>query len=208
MSLIIMLLLALAFSLPLLLVFFRSGQPVSRRETTLALYRAQLAALEQDQALGWIDESGYKNAKLEIEHRLLAADKLPAEPTGGRAKMLLTLTIIILPIGGFVLYLPGSTPFLPSVPHAWLIKKQAAEQKQLEHLILLLRTHLAHVPPASANASEGQAYLAEALTAQQGMVTPEALSLFKQSLAHAPIDSPWRALDQQAIAHAMAQTSP
>lgn len=208
MILIIMLILALAFSLPLFLAFFYPVQPTSRRETTLALYRAQLAELEQDQTLEKINETGYQSAKLEIEHRLLAADRIPVPPKGGSAKMLLILTTIILPIGGFILYLPGSTPFLPSVPHTWLIKKQALEQQKLEHLIILLRTHLAQVPPNSVNASEGEAYLAEALTAQAGTVTQEALNLFEQSLDYAPSHSSWQTIDLQGIARAKAQTPP
>ena len=206
MILIVMFLLAMALSLPVLLVFIRPMQPAERRDTTLALYRAQLTELEQDKISGRLNQPSYASARLEIEHRLLAADKLPADPKGGNAKMLLILTAIILPIGGFVLYLPGATPFLPSAPHAWLIKQQAVGQQKLQDLIAMLRNHLAQVPPDSVNASQGQAYLGEALTEQAGAVTPEALQLFKQSLANAPIGSSWRALDQQRIMQAQGQS--
>lgn len=200
--------LAMALSLPILLVFVLPMQAVPRREITLSLYRAQLVELQQDQALGRIDEAGYQSAKLEIEHRLLAADKLPPDPKGGSGKRLLILTAIILPVGAFILYVPGSTPFLPSAPHAWVMKSQAATQQKLENLIHLLRAHLAQVPPDSVNASQGQAYLAEALTEQAGAITPEALNLFEQSLAHAPLGSPWRALDQKRINQVQAPTTP
>ena len=162
MILLIMLLLALALSLPVLLVFLWPVQPSHRRDTSLALYRDQLEELERDQALGRISQAELVGAKLEIEHRLLAADKFSPEPKGGSAKILLILTFFLLPIGGFALYLPGATIFLPSVPHAWLVKRQALEQQKLEKLILLLRAHLALVPPDSVNASQGEAYLAEA----------------------------------------------
>lgn len=208
MTLIFMLLLALGLSLPVLLVFRWPTRQAQRRETTLALYRAQLAELAQDQLLGRIDQASHANARLEIERRLLAADKLPPDPQGGSAKMLLILTVIILPIGGFILYLPGATPFLPSVPHAWLMKKQALEEQKLTTLIKLLRAHLAQVPANSANASQGQAYLAEALSEQAGTITPEALRLFQQSLANAPATSSWRALDQQGIMQAQSQAAP
>lgn len=202
MILFFMLVLALALSLPVLLALLWPAHPAQRRDTTLALYRAQLAELERDRDSGDLSASSYASARLEIEHRLLAADRLPPDPQGGSAKLLLILAAVILPIGGFVLYMPGATPFLPSVPHAWLMKKQAQEEQKLEKLILLLRAHLAQVPPNSANASQGQAYLAEALTEQAGGITAEALSLFKQSLANAPLDSPWRTLDQQRIMQA------
>lgn len=205
MILVVMFLLALVLSLPILLAFVRPVAFAERRDTTLALYRAQLAELEQDKALGRLSPPSYASARLEIEHRLLAADKLPPDPKGGSAKMLLILTSIVLPIGGFVLYLPGATPFLPSAPHAWLVKEQAAEQQKLQGLITLLREHLAQIPPDSANASQGQAYLGEALTEQAGAITPEALQLFKQSLADAPAGASWRTLDQQRITQAGSQ---
>ncbi len=80
-------------------------------------------------------------------------------------------------------------PGVPSEPHAQWAAQQAATQQRLDQLIGLLRAHLATVTPNSPDASQGQAYLAEALTEQAGMITPEALSLFKQSLANAPQDA-------------------
>lgn len=205
MILILMFGLAMMLTLPLLLVFLQRDQPTQRRTLTLSLYRAQLAELQHDQTLGRIDETGYQNAKLEIERRLLTADKLSPDSRGGGGKMLLILTIIVLPIGAFTLYMPGATPYIPSAPHAWVIKNQAETQQKLKALIQLLRAHLAQVPPDSENASEGQAYLAETLTEQAGAITPEALNLFKQSLANAPIGASWRALDEKRINQA--QTS-
>ena len=195
MILLFMLLLALAFSLPLLLVFYRTKPPTTQRGAAMALYRAQLAALPTSTA-------SYEGARLELERRLLAADKLAPEPTGGSAKLLLVLTMILLPIGGFVLYIPGSTPFVPSEPHARVVAEQMLEQQKLGQLIALLRQHLTQVPPDSANASQGQAYLAEALTEQAGHITPEALALFQNALAHAPLNANWRPLVQQRLMQA------
>lgn len=208
MILILMILLALLLSLPILLVFLLPFHSIQSREASLALYRGQLSELKQDQALGRIDSNELANAELEIQRRILRADKLPPDSQAGSAKFLLILTVIVLPIGGFVLYLPGSTPFLPSVPHALLIKSQNLEQQKLAGLITILREHLAHVPPDSEDASEGQAYLAEALTEQAGIVTPQALELFKQSLANAPTGASWRAIDQGRITQAQRQATP
>lgn len=204
MILLLMLFLALALSCPVLFAFLWPFHPTQRRDATLALYRAQLAELAHQQELGQLDQPSSEAARLEIEHRLLAADKLPPDAKGGNAKMLLILTSFVLPIGGFALYMPGATPFLPSVPHSWLLKNQIIEQQKLKSLILLLRQHLAEVPPDSVDASQGQAYLAEALTEQAGTITPEALDLFEQSFAHAPLHSSWYALDQQRLRQAQA----
>jgi cytochrome c-type biogenesis protein CcmH len=61
---------------------------------------------------------------------------------------------------------------------------------------------LATENPNSVDASQGEAYLAEALSEQAGTITPEALALFKQSLANAPASASWQPLDQERIAQA------
>jgi cytochrome c-type biogenesis protein CcmH len=96
-------------------------------------------------------------------------------------------------------------PAVPSEPHAQWAAQEAATQQRLVQLISLLQAHLATAAPNSADSSQGQAYLAEALTEQAGMITPEALSLFRQSLADAPQDASWRQLDQQRVMQAQMQ---
>ncbi len=204
MMLIVMLAVALALSLPLLLVFRRGQSLPERREASLALHRAQLAELDRDLTDGRIGAQEHAAARLEIERRILTADALPAQPRGGSAKLLLLMTIIALPVGGFALYLPGATP-VPSEPHAAWAAQEAVQLQQLDKMIAMLRAHLAEVPPGSADASEGEAYLAEALSEQAGAITPEALALFKQSFASAPADSTWRQLDQQRLMQVQGQ---
>ncbi len=205
MALLPMLAAALALTLPLLLIFRRPGPLVQRREAALALHRAQLAELAREREEGRIGPAEYEGARLEIERRLLTADQLPAQPGDGSARLLLLLLLVVLPLGGFALYLPAAAPQIPSEPHTrWLAEKAAADAR-LDQLIALLRAHLAKVPPDSADASQGQAYLAEALSEQANTVTPEALALFRQSLANAPPDASWRALDEQRIIQAGGQ---
>ena len=201
MMLILMLVVALALSLPLLLVFRRGQNLPERRDAALALHRAQLVELDRDLTDGRIGKDEHAGAKLEVERRILAADAMPVQPTSGSANLLLIMTLIALPVGGFVLYLPGATP-VPSEPHAAWAAQQEAQQQQLDKLIALLRTHLALAAPGSPDASEGEAYLAETLSEQAGTITPEALALFKQSFASAPINSTWRQLDQQRLMQA------
>lgn len=114
------------------------------------------------------------------------------------------MTLIALPVGGFALYLPDATP-VPSEPHTAWAAKQAVQQQQLGKMIAMLRAHLATAEPGSSDASEGEAYLAEALSEQAGAITPEALALFKQSFASAPADSTWRQIDQQRLMQAQGQ---
>jgi len=202
-----MLALALALTAPLALAFRPPRFLRSRREAALATHRAQLAELRREHEEGRIPETEYQGARLEVERRLLAADGFAAPELTGNAKPLLIATLIALPVMAFALYLPGSTPTVPSEPHTQWAARQAAETAKLDQFIGILRAHLAQVAPNSPDASQGQAYLAEALAEEAGAVTPEALALFQQSLAHAPAGASWRALDEQRIAQAQAASS-
>lgn len=202
-----MLVVALALLAPVALAFRPPKFLQSRREAALATHRAQLAELARDHEQGRIGEAEYKAAKLEVERRLLAADSFAAPQLTGNAKPLLITVLLLLPIAAFALYLPGSTPGVPSEPHTHWVEQQAAAQARLAKVIEILRAHLAQVDPNSPDASQGQAYLAEALSEQAGGITPEALALFQQSLAHAPANASWLALDEQRIAQAKAAAS-
>ncbi len=192
--------LALALTAPLAFTLRRRHGLKNRREAALALHRAQLAELARDLEDGRIGPAEYQGAKLEVERRLLVADGFSAPEQNGDARLLLLVTTIALPIAGFALYLPGSTPSVPSEPHAQWLARQQAENAKLDQFIALLRVHLAGEDPASVDASQGEAYLGEALAEQAGAITPEAMSLFQQSLAHAPNGASWRTLDEQRIA--------
>lgn len=202
MILLIMLGVVLLLTAPLLFALRRPRTLRNRREAALALHRAQLTELARDREDGRIAEAEYKAARLEVERRLLAADASAMPDMGGDARPLLIATIIALPVAAFALYLPGKTYNVPSEPHTQWMTQEKAVQTRLTQLITLLRAHLASVDPNSVDASQGQAYLAEALSEQAGTITPEALALFRQSLAHAPAGANWRPLDEQRIAQA------
>jgi cytochrome c-type biogenesis protein CcmH len=196
-----MLILALLLTAPLLFAF-RGGAARGRREAALAMHRAQLQELQRDLADGRIAPQDYDGAKLEVERRLLSADALTDAPLSGNARWLLVATGLAVPVMAFLLYLPGSTPNVPSEPHAKWVAQQQKSQQQMDAMIAALRVHLATVDPNSADASEGQALLAEALAERAGALTPEALSLFKQSLASAPPNASWRKLDEERLVQA------
>lgn len=200
-----MLVVALVFTAPLGWALRKPRTLQNRREAALALHRAQLTELTRDLEEGRIGLTEYQAAKLEVERRVLAAGATAAPALNGDARLLLITTMIALPIAAFALYLPGSTPSVPSEPHAQWAAQQAADQARIAKFIGILRAHLTTVDPNSVDASQGQAYLAEALAEQAGTITPEALSLFQQSLAHAPAEASWRGLDEQRIAQAAGQ---
>jgi len=197
-----MLALALVLMIPLYLSLFGKGGLRARREAALELHRAQLDELARDLADGRIADSDYAGARLEIERRLLLADSLTDAAPDGNAKWLIIATTIAVPAMAFLLYLPGSTPHVPSEPHAKWVAQQDQARSQISTMIVELRAHLATLDPNSPEASEGQAYLAEALAEQAGQLTPESVALFKQSIANAPPNAPWRELDEQRLVQA------
>ena len=199
-----MLLLALALMLPLFLSFRKTSNFRRRREAALAMHRAQLDELAKDLADARINASEYAGAKLEIERRLLSADSITESQQDGNARLLLGVTAVLIPVMAFLLYLPGSTPNIPSEPHAQWAARQKAQHFQAQILIAALRIKLSTLDPNSAEASQGEAYLAEAIAEDAGGLTPESVALFKQSIANAPASAPWRVLDEQRLAEASA----
>jgi cytochrome c-type biogenesis protein CcmH len=198
----VMLALSLVLMLPLLAALFGRGGTRGRRETAILLHRAQLEELARDLAENRIAAGEYAGAKLEVERRLLAADAITEPAATGNATLLLLATAVIVPAMAFALYLPGSTPHVPSEPHAKWLALQQKSHAQESFLITQLRAHLATIDPNSVDASEGQAYLAEAIAEQAGTLTPEAIALFKQSIANAPPNAPWRQLDEERLVQA------
>ena len=200
----LMLGLALVLMLPLFWSFRKGSAARSRRETALVLHRAQLEELARDLTEARIGKSEYAAAKLEIERRLLSADAINEPQQNGNARFLLVITALLVPIMAFMLYLPGSTPNVPSEPHTQWVAREQAEHAQAQILITALRAKLATLDPGSAEASQGQAYLGEALAEDAGQLTPESIALFKQSIANAPPNAPWRVLDEQRLVQASA----
>jgi cytochrome c-type biogenesis protein CcmH len=199
----VMLVLAIVLMAPLLFILRSKTRTArNRREAALALYGAQLEELARDLSDGRIAPQQYGAAKLEVERRLLAADGFTDRPLDGNARFLLIATLAAVPIVAFALYLPGNTANVPSEPHTQWVTQQEAINARLSAVILEIRQRLAGENPNSADASQGEAYLAEALSEQAGTITPEALGLFKQSLAKAPQNASWALLDQQRIAQA------
>lgn len=155
------LLLACVTMAPLAFVLRRGSVARGRRDADIALHRAQLAELDRDLAEGRIGAAEHKEARLEVQRRLLAADQaqesVPATPAGGRAASIAIL--LIVPLGALVLYLSGGSPNLPGAPLAERIAHSAARQQEEAALIAELRGKLATLDPHSPQAHQGYVLL-------------------------------------------------
>lgn len=156
-----------------------------RRESALALHRAQLAEVDRDLAEGRIGPAEHASAVLEVQRRLLAAgdapeevatrdaargtpgDAVPAAAAGvasasgadraSRASILAAL--VIVPVAAVGLYLLGGSPGLSSMPLAE--RRAVAQQRAAEATALAerLREGLARLDPRSEQARQGQVLL-------------------------------------------------
>lgn len=162
-----MVLLALAGLAPLVFAAMRPGLVRYRRETAMALHRAQLQEIDRDRTEGRLAESEYEGAKLEVERRLLAADRLAEPPADRRASALLIATAVLVPLGAVALFLPGVLPIVPSEPHAQLLRQVDLAAKRDDQLIAQLEAKLAVMNPKSEQAREGYLLLGQALAARE-----------------------------------------
>lgn len=106
---------------------------VSARQSAIALYRRQLDDLDRDGEAGMLPPQEREAARLEIQRRLLLADKLeePVPVSKGRHLLGLFALIFCLTVCGFVLYLTNGHPSLPPQPHHDVHKAISPEMRAL-----------------------------------------------------------------------------
>jgi cytochrome c-type biogenesis protein CcmH len=94
-------LLAFAALVPILVPLLRGNRPVPTRASfDQAVYRDQLRELDRDIARGVITPTEADAARLEIQRRLLAADKQPAPPPRlSRSPVLAVVVFVIIAAG-------------------------------------------------------------------------------------------------------------
>ncbi|MBV9783806.1 MAG: c-type cytochrome biogenesis protein CcmI [Acidisphaera sp.] len=224
-------LMAAAAMAPLAWTLLRAPPLRDRREAALALHRAQLTELERDRAEGRIGAAEHATAVLEVQRRALAEAAIPESTPRRAARAPLLVVLVLVPLAGLALYLPGASPEMPAAPLA----ARVAATEEADALVAELRSHIAALDPKSPKAREGflllgnvedargnlpaaaaawrkaldagfdptlAARVAEAMTRVQGRVTPEAAALFREALAQAPPDAPWRHIAEQRLAGA------
>ena len=179
---------------PLLLVLTGRGGVRSRRESALAIHRAQLAELDRDLAEGRIAASEHTNAVLEVQRRLLAAadtvegseqaSRPESGPESGPAprasRVPLLATLVAVPLLGAALYALDGHPFLPAAPLAARMAAADRNTQDAGMLIAMLRERLATLDPHSETAREGYVLLGNT---EDGMGNlPEAVTAWRQAL--------------------------
>jgi cytochrome c-type biogenesis protein CcmH len=104
--------------LPIMAPLLRGNRPVaSRANFDQAVYRDQLHELDRDIARGLITPTEAGTARLEIQRRLLATDKLLTAPSRlSRSPVLAVFVFVIVAAGSISSYLWFGSPELPDEP--------------------------------------------------------------------------------------------
>lgn len=173
--------LAVVTLIPLVFVLRRPAPLQGRRETAIALHRAQLAELDRELAEGRIGAPEHGAAKLEIQRRLLAAASLQdsAGRKGGVAALL--VVVLLVPILAEGLYLIDGHPELPDQPAAARQQEAALAAQDADRLIATLRVRLAQMDPKADITREGQILLGNAEASRGHMA--EAAAAWRAALA-------------------------
>ena len=185
MTVLALILLAVAALAPLALVLLRRNAPLrGDRDTALALHRAQLAELDRDLAEGRIDAGEHATAILEVQRRLLASADLKVAPVAdqaGRASGALVALLAVVPAVAVALYLIAGRPELPDAPLAARIAAGNAESQEAAALVATLRQRLALLDPKSDMARQGYVLLGN-VEAGRGNL-PQAVQAWQTALA-------------------------
>ena len=113
-------LLAFGTLLPILAPLLRGSRPLPPRASfDQAVYRDQLHELDRDIARGLITPAEANTARLEVQRRLLAADRIPvAAPRLSRSPLLAAIVFLIIAAGSVSGYLWLGAPGLPDEPYS------------------------------------------------------------------------------------------
>ncbi len=225
--------LALAALAPLIWTLWRARTLRGRRDSAVALHRAQLVELDRELAEGRIGTAEHAGATLEVQRRLLAAADAQEQLPTRSGRLGLVLALILVPLAAESLYLINGHPELPDTSPRPV---DTTADQDADKLIDTLRQRLATMDPKADMTAQGYLLLGNAeanrghlgpavdawrkalavhfdpnLAAQtaegeyqlNGHMTASTHALFQQALDRAPPDAPWKSLAEQRLAEAV-----
>lgn len=138
-------LLAFVTLLPIVAPLLRGARPgPTRASFDQAVYRDQLRELDRDIARNLVTPTEADAARLEIQRRLLAADKVPAAPPRvSQSPVLASIVFAVIAVGSVSSYLYLGAPGLPDEPFpasdAQMAQGDGTPQKATETLAAKLK---------------------------------------------------------------------
>src|SRR5450631_4038485 len=126
----------------------KSPRGVGRRDIGVALYEAQIAEIERDEAQSLVAPEDAEGAKIEAARRLMAAAEAPvAAPTASPRRVWLAAmaAVILVPAVSISLYATIGHPELPDAPLAARLETSPARM-DLAVAIAKIETHMEQHP--------------------------------------------------------------
>ena len=126
----------------------RAPRALSRRHIGVAIYKAQLAEIERDEAQRIVSKEDAESAKAEAARRLLAADTANETLPGAsqaKARLAALAVLIFVPALVLILYTAIGHPDLPDAPLSARLQT-SPEKLDLAAAIAKIETHLAEHP--------------------------------------------------------------
>ena len=126
----------------------KTPRGVARGEVGIAIYKAQLAEIERDEAQRLVAPEDAQSAKAEAARRLIAADAAiepPPEATRTRARVASVGVSIFVPVLALTLYATIGHPDMPDAPLAARLETSPARM-DLAAAIARIEAHLAQHP--------------------------------------------------------------
>jgi cytochrome c-type biogenesis protein CcmH len=125
----------------------KAPRGVARREIGIAIYKAQLAEIERDEAQHLVAPEDAQGAKAEAAHRLMAGAAIEPPPATSRTKARLASVgvVIFVPVLALSLYATIGHPDMPDAPLAARLDVSPA-RVDLAAAIARVEAHLAQHP--------------------------------------------------------------
>ncbi len=148
--------------LPAGFTLWRRAVARDERSTALALHEAQLIELDRDLDIGMIAPSEHGIAQLEIQRRILVADRAPASMVdrSGRVKIILALALI--PLAAVALYWTGGHPGFPAQPLQPRLEALAQRDMRANKVIAQLKDALSKMSMSDPQLRQGYILLGQA----------------------------------------------
>src|ERR1700720_716537 len=126
----------------------KTPRGLARRETGIAIYKAQLAEIERDEAQRLVAPEDAQGAKAEAARRLMAADAAIEPPPAAsrtRARLVFVGVFVFVPVLALSLYATIGHPDIPDAPLAARLDASPARM-DLAAAIARIEAHLAQHP--------------------------------------------------------------
>ncbi|MBO1359265.1 c-type cytochrome biogenesis protein CcmI [Acetobacter sacchari] len=152
--------------LPAATAFWLRGRAQDERSAALALHEAQLTELERDLSIGMIAPAEHTIAKLEIQRRILAADRARSDISEKSARARAIVALALIPFIAIGLYLTGGHPTMPGQPLKPRLAEIKARDAKGNAAIDQLRVALTKMSPTDPTLRQGYLLLGQAEAAR------------------------------------------